>query len=140
MGNCASATQAQDREASLRSADIDRIIEEDSKKFRKECKILLLGTEWPLSLVLLTELTRTGINVGSGESGKSTVVKQMKIIHQDGFSPEERTAYRPAIYQNLLESAQAIVFAMCKLSIQPIDAQNRVVHLICAALHPLTLR
>lgn len=102
MGNCPSATQ--DREASQRSADIDRIIEEDSKKFKKECKILLLG---------------------SGESGKSTVVKQMKIIHQDGFSPEERIAYRAAIYQNLLESAQAIVFAMYKLSIEPVDARNR---------------
>jgi hypothetical protein len=41
MGNCTSGTQ--DREASQRSADIDRIIEEDSKKFKKECKILLLG-------------------------------------------------------------------------------------------------
>jgi len=102
MGNCASATQ--DREAYQRSADIDRIIEEDSQQFRKECKILLLG---------------------SGESGKSTVVKQMKIIHQDGFSPEERIAYRAAIYQNLLESAQAIVFAMYKLSIEPADPQNR---------------
>ena len=50
----------------------------------------------------------------------------MKIIHQDGFSSEERVAYRPAIYQNLLESAQAIVFAMYKLSIEPVDMQNRV--------------
>jgi len=52
----------------------------------------------------------------------------MKIIHQDGFSVEERVAYRAAIYQNLLESAQAIVFAMHKLSIHPTDPQNRVCH------------
>ena len=50
----------------------------------------------------------------------------MKIIHQDGFSVEERIAYRAAIYQNLLESAQAIVSAMHKLSIHPVDPQNRV--------------
>jgi len=50
MGNCASATQ--DRGAFQRSADIDRIIEEDSKKFKKECKILLLGGGWLLSLAL----------------------------------------------------------------------------------------
>lgn len=136
MGNCTSVTQ--DREASQRSADIDRTIEEDSKKFKKECKILLLGKGWPLSLVPLTKLTRTAINPGSGESGKSTVVKQMKIIHQDGFSLEERIAYRPAIYQNLLESAQAIVFAMHKLSIKPTDAQNQVYCLSCSASHPLT--
>jgi len=57
MGNCASATQ--DREATQRSADIDRIIEEDSKKFKKECKILLLGKGWPLSLPPSTKLTQT---------------------------------------------------------------------------------
>jgi len=50
----------------------------------------------------------------------------MKIIHQGGFSVEERVAYRAAIYQNLLESAQAIVFAMRKLSVEPADVQNRV--------------
>jgi guanine nucleotide-binding protein subunit alpha len=41
MGNCVSA---QDREEKARSDAIDRQIEEDSRKFRKECKILLLGT------------------------------------------------------------------------------------------------
>ena len=135
MGNCTSATP--DREASQRSADIDRVIEEDSKKFKKECKILLLGKGWTLPLVL-TKLTRAAIAPGSGESGKSTVVKQMKIIHQGGFSPEECMFYRPAIYQNLLESAQAIVFAMYKLSIKPMDPQNRVRHLLYLASCTLT--
>ena len=79
-------------------------------------------------LDLPTKLTEITINAGSGESGKSTVVKQMKIIHQGGFSVEERMAYRAPIYQNLLESAQAIVFAMRKLSVQPADVQNRVRH------------
>ena len=40
MGNCVSA---QDREALQRSQEIDKQIEEDSRKFKKECKILLLG-------------------------------------------------------------------------------------------------
>ena len=26
--------------------------------------------------------------IGAGESGKSTIVKQMKILHKDGFSKE----------------------------------------------------
>jgi len=50
----------------------------------------------------------------------------MKITHQDGFSIEERMVYRAAIYQNLLESAQAIVFTMHKPSIEPLDVQTRV--------------
>lgn len=40
MGNCVSS---QDREAQQRSQEIDKQIEEDSRKFKKECKILLLG-------------------------------------------------------------------------------------------------
>ena len=40
MGNCVSS---QDREAQLRSQEIDKQIEEDSRKFKKERKILLLG-------------------------------------------------------------------------------------------------
>lgn len=40
MGNCVSTD---DREASQRSHEIDKQIEEDSRKLKKECKILLLG-------------------------------------------------------------------------------------------------
>ena len=43
MGNRVSVSATKDREASQRSANIDRIIEEDSKRFRRECKVLLLG-------------------------------------------------------------------------------------------------
>ena len=44
MGNCASV---QDRTEKARSDEIDKQIEEDSRKFRKECKILLLGEYLP---------------------------------------------------------------------------------------------
>jgi guanine nucleotide-binding protein G(i) subunit alpha len=64
--------------------------------------------------------------IGSGESGKSTIVKQMKIIHQNGFTEQERMDYRPVIYKNLTESAQAIVLAMRKLGVSPQDPTNRV--------------
>jgi hypothetical protein len=40
MGNC---TSTSDRQAKAHSDAIDKEIENDSKKFRKECKILLLG-------------------------------------------------------------------------------------------------
>ncbi|CAG8819740.1 21068_t:CDS:2, partial [Racocetra persica] len=76
-----------EKESRLRSLQIDKQIKEDSEKFKKECKILLLG---------------------SGESGKSTIVKQMKIIHQNGYSKEELALYRITVYKNLIDSAQAI--------------------------------
>ena len=31
---------------------------------------------------------------GAGESGKSTIVKQMKIIHESGFTSEDFKQYR----------------------------------------------
>ena len=36
---------------------------------------------------------------GSGESGKSTIVKQMKIIHQNGYTHEELLAFQPLIWK-----------------------------------------
>ncbi|KAJ7812644.1 G-protein alpha subunit [Mycena olivaceomarginata] len=93
MGGCASQP---DRTSKSRSDEIDRQLEEDSKQYKKECKILLLG---------------------SGESGKSTIVKQMKIIHKNGFSPDELRAWRPTIHRNAVDSARAVCEAMraCKL-------------------------
>ena len=32
--------------------------------------------------------------LGAGESGKSTIVKQMKIIHESGFTSEDFKQYR----------------------------------------------
>lgn len=37
---------------------------------------------------------------GSGESGKSTIVKQMKIIHQNGYSRDELLLFRLTIYKS----------------------------------------
>ncbi|KAL0955378.1 hypothetical protein HGRIS_001626 [Hohenbuehelia grisea] len=101
MGGCMSTA---DRAGKVRSDQIDKQLEEDSKKFKRECKILLLG---------------------SGESGKSTIVKQMKIIHQNGFTREELETYRPIVYKNVLDSAQAIVLAMRKIGVEPTDYSNK---------------
>ena len=50
----------------------------------------------------------------------------MKIIHQNGFSDKERADYRPIIYKNLMESAQAVVLAMRKVGVAPEGPANRV--------------
>ena len=42
MGGCMSST-TEEAEQRKRSQKIDRDLEEDSKKLRRECKILLLG-------------------------------------------------------------------------------------------------
>jgi guanine nucleotide-binding protein G(i) subunit alpha len=57
--------------------------------------------------------------LGSGESGKSTIVKQMKIIHQNGYSVDELALYRLTIYKNLVDCAKALITAMDTFGIKP---------------------
>jgi hypothetical protein len=45
---------------------------------------------------------------GAGESGKSTLVKQMKIIHGDGYTSEELVSYKPTVCDNLVHSMRAV--------------------------------
>ncbi|KIM74715.1 hypothetical protein PILCRDRAFT_827917, partial [Piloderma croceum F 1598] len=61
----------------------------------------------------------------SGESGNSSIVKRMKIIHQNGFSWEELLTYWMTVYRNLVDSAQAIVLAMRKIRIDCETPINR---------------
>ncbi|KAJ7712160.1 guanine nucleotide binding protein, alpha subunit [Mycena olivaceomarginata] len=86
-----------------RSDKIDLQLEEDSKRYKKECKILLLG---------------------SGESGKSTIVKQMKIIHQRGFNTHELLAFRPIIHKNAVDSAQVVVLALRACELEGLLAES----------------
>lgn len=55
---------------------------------------------------------------GSGESGKSTIFKQMKIIHQNGYTTDELMNWRVTVYRNLIQSAQAIVNALNQFEYQ----------------------
>lgn len=78
---------------------------------------------FPLVPVLSSNLP---LPPGSGESGKSTIVKQMKIIHQDGFSNAELADFRPIIYRNVVDSAQDVVRYMRKVGLEFVEYNNRV--------------
>lgn len=54
---------------------------------------------------------------GPGESGKSTFIKQMRIIHGAGYSEEDRKGFRPLVYQNIFVSMRAMIEAMERLQI-----------------------
>ena len=49
---------------------------------------------------------------GAGESGKSTLVKQMKIIHGDGYTSKELQGYTATIRDNVVQSMGAIITSM----------------------------
>ena len=94
----------EEREAKQRSAVIDRQLRSDLKEYENTIKILLLG---------------------AGESGKSTVVKQMKIIHGDGYSQQELESFTPVIFGNLASSMRVVVTNMEKLGIPFGNQVNR---------------
>jgi len=55
--------------------------------------------------------------LGAGECGKSTVLKQMKIINSTGFTPVESAAAKDLVYKNTLDSIQTLMTAMGDLKI-----------------------
>ncbi len=79
-----------------RSKNIDEQLKNDMERAKKEVKILLLG---------------------AGETGKSTLVKQMKILHQNGFTPQECQEYKKIINQNVYDALSVILQAMNDLNI-----------------------
>ncbi|XP_061587770.1 guanine nucleotide-binding protein G(olf) subunit alpha isoform X2 [Cololabis saira] len=61
--------------------------------------------------------------LGAGESGKSTIVKQMKILHVNGFNAEEKRQKVQDIRKNVKDAIVTIVSAMSTL-IPPVPLAN----------------
>lgn len=61
---------------------------------------------------------------GAGESGKSTILKQMKLIHEGGYSRDERESFKEIIYSNTVQSMRVILEAMESLELPLEDARN----------------
>ncbi|GLH02941.1 Guanine nucleotide-binding protein G(o) subunit alpha [Gryllus bimaculatus] len=103
MGGCLTLDREESK-ARRRSEEIDKQLGELAKQERNVIKILLLG---------------------AGESGKSTLVKQMKIIHSDGFTKEELRSFRPTVMDNLLSSMKYVLTGMGLLRINLQSAKNK---------------
>lgn len=85
-----------DDEAKARNDEIESQLKRDKMNAKNEIKMLLLG---------------------AGESGKSTVLKQMKLIHHEGWNDQERESYKEIIFSNTIQSMRAILEAMPALDI-----------------------
>ena len=70
--------------------------------------------------------------LGAGESGKSTFVKQMKIIHGDGYSKDELKSFTSTIHGNLISSMVEVIKAMDKFNITLHNPSSQV----CASKIP----
>jgi len=53
--------------------------------------------------------------LGAGESGKSTIFKQMKIINKDGYTDKEKKEFTSIIYSNTVQSMHVLMEAFPKL-------------------------
>lgn len=63
---------------------------------------------------------------GTGESGKSTFIKQMRIIHGSGYSDEDKRGFIKLVYQNIFMAMQSMIRAMELLKIQYSIPSNSV--------------
>lgn len=71
-------------EQQRKSKEIDKCLSREKTYVKRLVKILLLG---------------------AGESGKSTFLKQMRIIHGQDFDQRAREEFRPTIYSNVIKGA-----------------------------------
>ncbi|GJQ85225.1 hypothetical protein Trydic_g13065 [Trypoxylus dichotomus] len=90
-------------EQRYRSQEIDKMIKKDKQVLKRQVKLLLLG---------------------AGESGKSTFLKQMRIIHGIKFEEELIKEFQQVIYQNVVKGMKVLVDARDKLNIPWGDTQN----------------
>lgn len=67
---------------------VEHFLKKEKINFLNEIKLLLLGT---------------------GESGKSTIAKQMKILHTNGFTNQELLNYKPVVFSNCVVCMKSIV-------------------------------
>ncbi|XP_013769391.1 guanine nucleotide-binding protein subunit alpha-14 [Pundamilia nyererei] len=102
MAGC--CLSAEERENQRINEEIEKQLRRDKEDSRMELKLLLLGT---------------------GESGKSTFIKQMRIIHGGGYTDEDKRSYAKLVYQNIYMSMQTMVRAMEALGISFTDPQNQ---------------
>ena len=87
-------TSSEERENLRVSQKIDRQLKADQRKMQRQVKLLLLG---------------------AGESGKSTFLKQMKIIHGVVFEEEQISEYRQIIYSNMIRGRAIISLSRSQL-------------------------
>jgi len=62
--------------------------------------------------------------LGAGESGKSTIFKQMKIINKNGYTTKEKMEFVGIVHSNTVQSMETLMTAFVKLGIErPADLQ-----------------
>ncbi|XP_011081587.1 guanine nucleotide-binding protein alpha-1 subunit [Sesamum indicum] len=92
-----------DSEENEQTAEIDRRIEQETKAEKHIQKLLLLG---------------------AGDSGKSTIFKQIKLLFQSGFDEAELKGYIPVIHANVYQTIKILHDGSKELSLSLADSSK----------------
>lgn len=87
----------------------------------RQVKILLLGECTPCSSKTLADVCS-----GAGESGKSTILKQMRIIYSEGFHLDERKEVRQVIFSNMIVAFKIIAEEMREIGMEYENVESHV--------------
>ncbi|XP_078462584.1 guanine nucleotide-binding protein G(s) subunit alpha-like isoform X2 [Lampetra planeri] len=102
-GGSSSSSKEDDRRSQRETnRRIERELQKDKQLYRATHRLLLLG---------------------AGESGKSTIVKQMRILHVNGFNADEKKQKIQDIKRNIRDAIVAITSAMSTL-VPPVALAN----------------
>jgi len=93
-----------DPEAERKNKEVERQLKEAKHEHDKTVKVLLLG---------------------SGDSGKSTVLKQMRVIHDQKWSPSEVENFRQQIFNNLTFGLKSVYDAMDFFDFQVLEENKK---------------
>ncbi|XP_039116947.1 guanine nucleotide-binding protein alpha-2 subunit [Dioscorea cayenensis subsp. rotundata] len=97
-----------DTEETARAAEIERRITQETKAEQHIHKLLLLG---------------------AGESGKSTIFKQIKLLFQTGFSEAELRSYTSVIHANVFQTIKVLYDGTKELAQNDTNSSKYVVSL-----------
>ncbi|XP_022696481.1 guanine nucleotide-binding protein G(s) subunit alpha isoform X4 [Varroa jacobsoni] len=102
FGGGGSRDAEEDKKRKEANKKIEKQIQKDKQVYRATHRLLLLG---------------------AGESGKSTIVKQMRILHVNGFSEDERKQKIDDIKKNIRDAILTITGAMSTL-VPPVQLEH----------------
>jgi GTPase SAR1 family protein len=87
MGNCGSGMSAEEAAQLKLSREVEKNMQDAYQKEQEKIKLLLLG---------------------AGESGKSTIFKQMRVLYGAPLSEEEKRQITPVVYSNIITSMKCL--------------------------------
>jgi GTPase SAR1 family protein len=110
MGGCGTKLAEEDKIIYQKNKEIETELQKNAESEGSKIKLLLLG---------------------AGESGKSTIFKQMKVIYGKTYTEDDRRQFRSIIYSNILSTMKMlckqleVMDLLCKMHVE--DEYNLVI-------------